>query len=137
MPFCSKPYRCPTCAGHNPNAFVTCNHPMCPDGRDQEPIVHHDVDPTNVYVNVANASMPSWRVVAFILVLIWLVSLTPKAHGAQDSDPYDKWTSLASKYNCAWVAEKRKIYSDEELIKKAKRWHIPERIIALGQSCPR
>lgn len=28
-------YRCPTCNTGNPTAYITCNHPACPDGRDQ------------------------------------------------------------------------------------------------------
>lgn len=28
-------YRCPTCGTANPDCYITCNHPACPDGRDQ------------------------------------------------------------------------------------------------------
>ena len=30
-------YSCPTCGTSNRNRYVTCNHPICPDGRDQTP----------------------------------------------------------------------------------------------------
>lgn len=30
-------YSCPTCGTSNKTAYVMCNHPMCPDGRDQRP----------------------------------------------------------------------------------------------------
>lgn len=30
-----SPYSCPTCDSTNPNLFIRCNHPECPDGRDQ------------------------------------------------------------------------------------------------------
>lgn len=28
-------YRCPTCTSTDDTAYVRCQHPMCPDGRDQ------------------------------------------------------------------------------------------------------
>lgn len=28
-------YACPTCDSNNPNRYLQCNHPMCPDGHDQ------------------------------------------------------------------------------------------------------
>lgn len=28
-------YTCGTCGTHHRSAYITCNHPLCPDGRDQ------------------------------------------------------------------------------------------------------
>lgn len=30
-------YTCPTCSSHDPDAYVRCQHPGCPDGRDKRP----------------------------------------------------------------------------------------------------
>lgn len=29
------PYKCPTCGSSDPDLYIRCHDPMCPDGRDQ------------------------------------------------------------------------------------------------------
>jgi hypothetical protein len=76
-----------------------------------------------------------WFHIMVVIVVSALFLCSVVQCHAEEPDGY--WTKLASKYNCEWVRTKLKIYSEDELIKKAKRWHIPERIIELGKSCPR
>jgi hypothetical protein len=30
------PYRCPVCKSSDRDRYLACNHPICPDGRDQQ-----------------------------------------------------------------------------------------------------
>jgi hypothetical protein len=45
--------------------------------------------------------------------------------------------ALLSKYNCAWVRDQRKIYSDDELLARAKRLQLPEVVINMAKGCPK
>lgn len=45
--------------------------------------------------------------------------------------------ALIAKYNCAWVRDMRKIYSDDELLKQAKRLQLPEVVINMAKGCPK
>jgi hypothetical protein len=44
---------------------------------------------------------------------------------------------LLSRYNCAWVREQRKIYSDDELRAMAKELHLPDVVVRMAERCPR
>lgn len=135
-------YECPTCGTADKHQFVICHHPACPDGRDQ---------PRPFWINEAAhppvlkyaprrrdprlLGMAVTGLLAALLGAFLLAVAFPKQARGEEPDGY--WQKMAAKYNCAWVAEKRKIYSDEELEKKAKRWRIPQSLIELGKQCPR
>ena len=73
-------YSCPTCGHGDPNAYLRCNHPMCPDGRDQArfQIYRDTYDPDEpnpfrkptVWHRLGQAA--AW--LAVILVMAWLFS---------------------------------------------------------------
>lgn len=82
-------------------------------------------------------SKTAWWAIAFIAVYALLVvgSCTPVF-----AEPtWDGLTlrELVSKYNCEWVKEERKIYTDDELRQKAKDLHLPDVVIRMAERCPR
>jgi hypothetical protein len=61
-----KKYRCGVCATGDDTLFTVCNHPMCPDGRDQ-PVKRRNVPP-NPYLIMMVAS--TIMLVASIILLL-------------------------------------------------------------------
>jgi hypothetical protein len=96
-----EPYRCPTCGDGDPHWYIICNHPMCPDGRDQGPQMRYD----NVhYLTPSPGAEPSSSVwdkmlgagyAALILsALLWVLWPHPAPamnHGFDPSAPATKW----------------------------------------------
>lgn len=95
------PYECPTCSDSNPNLYLRCNHPMCPDGRDQRRLdpPHWHEPPRPVVHRTGNSP---WTLVLvavltaiFLTLGMWLAGMVRPAHamdhGFDPNSPTTKW----------------------------------------------
>lgn len=88
------PYRCPVCR-NDENYYITCNHPACPDGRDQRRFVvlRELEDEVVVARGHSTASMlVGWAVaLAMLLWMFWPHPAPAMDHGFDPSDATVKW----------------------------------------------
>lgn len=65
----TKEYSCATCGTSDPDRYVSCWHPLCPDGHDQP---YPDRDQRGHQASSGSA----WRVLAIALVSLIAIALT-------------------------------------------------------------
>ena len=139
-------YKCPVCWSSDMNQYLTCNHPACPDGRDQGPTrrtFHYDEAQAEVTNGWHRGEPERTRfragVGALILyaigVTLWLVVLIA-ATRCEEAPTFNVEEALKH-YNCEWVKKQLQTMTPEQLEAEARKWHVPEELIQLGKQCPR
>lgn len=67
-------YRCPTCGLSDPDAYIGCNHAMCPDGRDQRRLdPPHWRDPPRPAAEHRGGNSP-WTLIAVAVITALLLA---------------------------------------------------------------
>jgi hypothetical protein len=88
-------YRCPTCCGHDNDAFVTCHHPACPDGRDQARFARPPIEdePSNPHAlsQFAFGFIACLFAVVFAFLLVIAATHKAKAHDWDHMGKHTEW----------------------------------------------
>jgi hypothetical protein len=93
-----EPYRCPTCGDGDTHSYITCNHPMCPEGRDQsppssvwdDPAWQEKSSPGSVWGSLLGAVYAA-LIIGGLLFVLWPYPAPAMNHGFDPSAPATKW----------------------------------------------